>query len=124
MFTKARINGEAQAFLNDLFQFAVSQNKRITASGDPEAAQDHFTMMTLHAKLSAVPRNQGRWQDYSENVLNTAEAFRLHLKAGGYYGAPIVGAAMREIRILLEDHSPQQRHQRSANRFFCDFRNG
>lgn len=92
--------------MNALFQFSVTQNKRLTNSGDPDAAQDHFTMMTLHAKLRAVPSGGVRWQDYSENIINTAEAFRLHLKSGGYYGASIVGSAIREIRELLSIHAP------------------
>ena len=33
---------EAEAFLNALFGFLVAQNKRLTNSGDPDAAQDHW----------------------------------------------------------------------------------
>ncbi len=124
MFTKTDIDSEAKAFLNALFHYSVAQNRRITASGDPDAAQDHFTMMTLHAKVSAVPQGAVSWQDYSENILNTAEAFRLHLKAGGYYGAPIIGAAMHEIRALLEDHTPQGHQPRSLVSRLAGLRNG
>lgn len=114
MFKKATIRGEAEAFLNALFHFAVAQNKRMTISGDPDAAQDHFTMMTLHAKLRAVPYVGASWQDYSENIINTADRFRLHLKSGGYHGAPIIGSAIREIRALLQEHKPCMAQETNA----------
>ena len=107
MFLRINIDNQAKAFLDALFDYSVRQNKRITASGDPDANQDNFTMMTLHTKLRAVPHSSFSWQDYSENILNTAEAYRLHLRAGGYYGAPIVGSALSEIRLLLHQHAPQ-----------------
>ncbi len=107
MFLRADIDKHAQDFLDALFDYSVRQNKRITGSGDPDATQDNFTMMTLHAKLRAVPRSGVSWQDYSENILNTAESYRLHLKSGGYYGAPIIGSALREIRSLLQSHAPR-----------------
>jgi len=107
MFFRVDIDSHAQAFLDDLFHFSVRQNKRITRSGDPDATQDNFTMMTLHAKLSAVPCCGVSWQDYSENILNTAESYRVHLKSGGYHGAPIIGSALREIRSLLQSHAPR-----------------
>ena len=107
MFLRTKIDNQAKAFLDALFDYSVKQNKRLTASGDPDAHQDNFTMMTLLTKLRAVPHRRFSWQDYSENIVNTAEAYRLHLKAGGYYGAPIVGSALREIRSLLQEYAPQ-----------------
>ncbi len=105
MFLRADIDSQAQAFLDALFDYSVKQNKRLTASGDPDGPQDNFTMMTLFAKLGAVPHSGVSWQDYSENILNTTEAYRLHLKSGGYYGAPIVGSTIREIQSLLHSYA-------------------
>lgn len=124
MLIKANIDKEAKAFLNALFQFIVAQNRRATAAGDPDATQIHFTMMTLHAKLAAVPRRQVSWQDYSDNILNTAEAFGLHRKSGGYCDAPIIGSVVREIRSSLNTHAPQKTNQSGLASHFARTRNG
>jgi len=125
MFGKTNIDDEVAAFLDALFQFAIAQNRRLTNSGDPDAAQDHFTMMTLHTKLRSVPHNGTSWQSYSENILNTAVAYQLHLKSGGYYGAPIIGSAIKEMQALLREHAPQDQNSSrdtsciSMNRVNC-----
>lgn len=110
MFGKIDIDDEATAFLDAMFRYSIAQNKRLIKSGDPDAAQDHFTMMTLHAKLRSVPHNGTSWQNYSENILNTAEAYQLHLKTGGYYGAPIIGSAIKEIQGSLREHAPNDQN--------------
>lgn len=94
--------------MDALFHYSICRNKRLTKSSAPDAAQGHFTMMSLDTKLRSVPSNYVSWQDYSENIINTAEAFKLHLKSGGYYGGPTVAFAINEIGMLLERHQPQQ----------------
>lgn len=96
----------ASAFLDALYVAMRQHSERIAASGDPDAAKDHYALMMLHHKLSTVPYDSGDWQTYADNVTATTEAFHRHLKSGGYYGAPIIKSIMRDILYLLDKHTP------------------
>ena len=101
------ISANARAFLEELSFNMRANTNRIAASGDPDADKDHFALMTLHNKLTAIPRDGRDWQSYADNVIATTEAYQRHLNAGGYYGAPIVGSIMRDVFCLLDKHAPK-----------------
>lgn len=103
------ISPNARAFLEELSSNMRANTNRIAATGDPDAAKDHYALMTLHNKLTAIPRDGEDWQSYSDNVIATTEAYKRHLQVGGYYGAPVVGSIMRDVFCLLDKHAPKIR---------------
>lgn len=106
MQNSTNITDAACAFLEELSDNMRAQTDRIAASGDPDASRDHYALMTLHNKLSAIPREGDDWQSFADNVLATTEAFQRHLHTGGFYGAPIIGSIKRDIICLLDQHTP------------------
>lgn len=103
------ITPNARAFLEELSFNMRANTNRIAASGDPDADKDHFALMSLHNRLTAIPRDGEDWQSYADNVIATTEAYQRHLAVGGHYGGPIVGSVMRDVFCLLDKHAPKIR---------------
>lgn len=109
----------ACAFLEALSAAMTAQTAVIAASGDPSAPKDHFTLMTLHNKLVAIPRLRSDWASYADNVRATTAAYQHYLRSGGFYGAAIVGSITRDIDCLLNEHAPPPGTFRELMQFFA-----
>ena len=95
-----------------------TNTNRIAASGDLDAEKDHFTLMKLHNRLTAIPRDGMQWDTYADNVIATTEAFQRHLISGGHYGAQLIGSFKRDILCLLDKHEPPIRSFTALMAFF------
>ena len=85
-----------QSFLETLWMYLQEQNNRVTASGDPDATQDHLIMLTLYRKISDIDAEQD-WYAYQQAVLEIARKYRDHIKENKRKGWWVVNSAVSTI---------------------------
>ena len=95
---------QVEAFSGALYARIKAETKRITASGDPDAAQDHLTMLKALNKINDLPYSALTWQGYGDHVLACLSDYKAHLQAHGYYGAPIIGSMRGFTADLLSEY--------------------
>lgn len=93
-------------FLEALSEEMRYHTAQQTAFGNHSAPQGHFALMTLHNKLTAIPRDGSDWIGYQDNVMATAKAYWRFLKASGNPCAQAVKAIFKEVEALLNQHMP------------------
>ena len=96
----------ACSFLEALSEEMQRYTAQQTASGNHKAPQGHFALMTLHNKLTAIPREGIDWLGYQENVMATAKAYWRFLTASGNPCAQAIKTICEQVEKLLRHHMP------------------
>ncbi len=93
-------------FLEALSDMMQRYTARQTAQGNPSAPTNHFKLMTLHNRLTAIPRDSVDQRSYKDNIAATIAAYKRYLGASGQGGTPAVDAMEQKISHLLDQYMP------------------
>ena len=118
MDQSASIEEFACSFLEALSEEMQRHTAQQTASGNHQAPQGHFLLMTLHNKLTAVPRDGVDWAGYRDNVIATTEAYWRYLMASGNPCAQAIKTIFTEVEDLLDQYMPSMHANPSIRSVF------